>query len=202
MAYIPSIRLSANLENARFGLWIEELHDHKLALVCKMPDSVIRALYRGAESSFYASIVEVEGCAILCLGLKVEDEVEHPFITVMPCLDATDFIHLKQILTTQSATLHCLNELNHPSLSGWCSLESDAAQRTLDKLNSARMSHALASLQLPTSEILRIVNLGLDHFQKMVYGSPHEDQNEQLYMTKEIMLTVDIWEPTSVVPRS
>jgi hypothetical protein len=39
-----------------------------------------------------------------------------------------DAIFLKQILRGGSTTLHCVNELNHPVLSAWCTLD-ESCQR-------------------------------------------------------------------------
>src|SRR5436309_787616 len=136
MGFIPSIRLNENLAIANIGLWPEPLMDGRAALVCKMPETAIKALHLGAKCSFLLAVVRAESLALLCLGLRVNDEPEHPFTALMLNSSPEDAPLVDQILTSGSTTLHCLNELNHPMLSASCSLEPRAATAAAEALRS------------------------------------------------------------------
>jgi len=200
MTYVPSSALAAVLERVRVGLWIDSLQDGRVALVCKMPELAIKALHRGVGCSFLISIVKVEEFSILCLGIRVEDEPENPFTTTIPTCSSRDLAILKEILSSRSTTLHCLNELNHPTLSAWCSLESATAQTSLDGLNSTNpylLTPSTGQPQQPT-EMLRVVELALDRFQKEIYRPAGEAPREFVEATGKIPLSLSLWQPVEV----
>ena len=68
MGYIPSIRLSDAFEVASTGVYVEELQDQRVGLVCKIPDNAIKALHRGAQCSLFMAVVHAESLPILCLS--------------------------------------------------------------------------------------------------------------------------------------
>src|SRR5947208_3505183 len=117
MAYVPSEKLSGVLSSASFGLWLERMLDGKIAIACKIPETVIKGIYRGASATFLIASIKVESVTMLCLGLWVDDERERPFKVAMPNCSEEDSALLIELLETRHATLHCLNELNHPALS-------------------------------------------------------------------------------------
>jgi hypothetical protein len=43
MAFLPSGKLKDALVNTNIGLWMEQLGDGRIALVCKSPEIVIKA---------------------------------------------------------------------------------------------------------------------------------------------------------------
>jgi hypothetical protein len=137
MGFVPSIRLNENLAIANIGVWPEALMDGRASLVCKMPETAIKALYRGAQCSFLLAVIRVEPLALLCLGLRVNDEPQHPFTALMPNSATEDAPLLGHILTSASTALHCLNELNHPMLSAFCSLERTAATAAAEAFRSS-----------------------------------------------------------------
>jgi hypothetical protein len=199
MAFIPSIKLSAALANASTGLWIEQLGGGRIALVCKMPETVIKALYRGASSTLLLAVIQAETLSILCLGLRINDEPDNPFSATMPNPFPDDVALLTQILESKSTTLHCLDELNHPALSAWCSLEPHAAQVAAEGFKSS--NHWLltpsSSTLIKPSDLSRVLELSLDLFQRHIYRSP-DAQPEAVEVTAEIALTLDIWKPTEI----
>jgi hypothetical protein len=199
VAFIPSKALEAVLDKARVGVWIELLHDGRIALVCKIPETIIKALHRGAGCSFLLSVVRAKRLDILCLGLRVQDEPEHPFTATHLSLSPEDLALLKEILACRGTTLHCLNELNHPVLSASCSLESAAAQSTLKWLNSTNPYLLTPTGRIPQpSDMLGIVDLALDRFQKEVYRSESENPSTFIKMTGRIPLALEIWRPQEV----
>jgi len=193
MAYIPSDALEYIIENSKVGLWIDPMHDGAFALVCKMPEGVIKALYLGAECSFLLSVVQVESLSIMCLGLRIQDEPDNPF-TVIGCSPSDHLASVKEILGLRATRLHCLNELNHPVLSAWCSLDAATAQGALDRLRSENLTPVIAG---EPSDVFRISELALRRFQKHIYRSDKEGELPA-EMTAAIPLAMEIWEPGEV----
>lgn len=137
MAYIPSAGLADVLENAAIGVWIEHLHDGRDALVCKVPETVSKAVYRGAPCVFLPMTVPVPSCDVLCLGLKIFDEPDHPLTAVATTMTESYVVALTKMLVSRSMPLHFVNELNPPVLSASCALDAAAAQFALDRLSAA-----------------------------------------------------------------
>lgn len=201
MAYVPSVALADVLERAKAGIWFESLLDGRIGLVCKIPENVIRALYSGAECLFLFSVVEVQGFDILCLGLRIMDEPDHPFTYAVPWLlsrdptsPAQEVEWLKTMLRDRSATLHCLNELNHPVLSASCKLEPARAQEGLEGLESS--SPFVLSGKIEAEDLLRLANAAMKRFQEEIYLP--DDGGAATRKTNRIPLFLELWEPTEV----
>jgi hypothetical protein len=199
MSFTPSIRLADNLEIASIGVWPEAVSEG-VALVCKMPETAIKALHRGAKCSFFLAVVRVESLDILCLGFRVIDEPENPFTAMLPNLVSGDAPLLEQILTAEAITLHCLNELNHPMLSATCSMDRD---RALAAANSLETSHRWfltpeSSRELELDAMSRAVNCALDSFAHYVYRTADDVVGDEIRMAAELPLTVDVWPSTEI----
>ena len=199
MAYIPSSALETIIEKSRLGLWIDKLQNGAIALVCKIPEVVIKALYQGAGCSFLLSVVRVESLNFLCLGLRVQDEPDNPFTVSAINASDSDSASIMEILGSGTMRLHCLNELNHPVLSAHCSIEPSTAKDALDSLRSTNYYLLTQAQPYEPSDFGRIVEHALDCFQKHVYRSTHHDEGESLIeMTAAIPLALDIWKPVRV----
>jgi hypothetical protein len=197
MGFIPSIKLSEALTKTGIGIWIEQLGDGRIALVCKAPETAIKALYRGAACTLLISTIQVEPLTILCLGIRIDDERENPFKASMPNSSLEDAALLTLILSSGSATLHFMNELNHPVLSAWCSLE--AAPATLAAAALRASDHWLLtyppSTPVKIEDLPQILNLALDRFQHHIHRSPDDPINQYVKMTATLPLTLEIWKP-------
>ena len=200
MAYIPSSALATVLDKARVGFWIDSLHDGRTALVCKMPETVIKALYRGAKCSFLIAVVKAEGVSIMCLGLRVQDEPDNPFTATIPSISTRDIALVKEILTTRSTTLHCLNEFNHPVFSAGCLLEPVTSQSALDGLNSTNpyVSPKSEVGSPQPSDVLRVVELVMDRFQVEIYRTADDYPSEFIEATGRIPVALDPWDIVEV----
>lgn len=200
MAFIPSQHLSSVLQRAKAGIWIERLQDDRNAFVCKIPETAIKAIFRGAPCSLRLAIVNAEGYHVLCLGFRVDDEPENPFTTIIASMSSEDLTALKQILDSTSTTLHCLNELNHPALSALCRLEIPEAHIALKYLHAAKpfqlTPSSAASLEM--SDVLRIADAAMVKFQKEVYRSVDGAVDPQISMTSTIQLSLELWRPTEI----
>jgi len=200
MGFIPSIKLSEALSNVGSGLWVEQLCDGRIALACKAPETAIKALYRGAECFFLIAPIQAESLTILCLGLRINDEPGNPLTTSMVNASPEDAALLTQNLASGATTLHCVNELNHPVLSAWCSLEPQSATMAADALRSS--DHWLltpSSIKLVTiSDLSRMFELALDHFQHHIYRSKDDPVSDEVRMTATIPLKLDIWKPIEI----
>ncbi|MFN7998373.1 MAG: hypothetical protein U0Q18_32430 [Bryobacteraceae bacterium] len=193
MAYIPSEKVAEGLALAATGLWVDRLADGRIALVAKVPESVIKALFRGATASLFVGSMMGDWLRILCLGLRVNDEPQNPFTVTMPNCSPQDSALLKEVFSLKSTTLHCMNELNHPVLSAWCDLEVDISRRAAEWLETS--DHWLLTLDfdLDPAEVTRNLELALDHFQHHIY--PPRPPDSEVF---ELPLSLRLW-PTQIV---
>jgi hypothetical protein len=67
VAFVPSETLNAALSSASVGIWLERLADGRTGLVCKIPETVIKAIYSGARTTLLLASVRAESLTILCL---------------------------------------------------------------------------------------------------------------------------------------
>jgi hypothetical protein len=200
MSFIPSIKLSEALTKAGVGVYIEQLADGRLALVCKAPETTIKALQRGAAGTLLISTIQAEPLTVLCLGIRIDDERENPFKALMCNSSPEDTELLMKILTSGTTTLHCMNELNHPALSAWCKLEAEPALLAAEALRAS--DHWLltypASTPLKLEDLPRILNLALDRFQHHIHRSPDDPISGYVKITATIQLKLDIWKPRAI----
>src|ERR1700746_3444256 len=111
--------------------------------------------------------------------------VKSPFKAAMLNCSPEDAALLTQILESGATTLHCLNELNHPVLSAWCSLEPESANLAADALRSS--NHWL--LTPPSSKLVklpdlsRMLGLALDRFQHHIHRFQDDRVSEGVKMT-------------------
>jgi hypothetical protein len=64
MSFVPSIKLSEALTRAGVGVYVEKLGDGRIAIVCKAPETAIKALYRGAACTLLMSAIHAESLTI------------------------------------------------------------------------------------------------------------------------------------------
>jgi hypothetical protein len=200
MAFIPSIKLNEILAKVAAGLWVEKLGDGRTALVCKAPESTIKALHLGAACTFLLSTIQAETLTILCLGLRVDDEPESPFKVLMANCSPEDAALLVQVLESGATTLHCINELNHPVLSASCLLEPKAATLAANALRSSDhwlLTRSSSRLVKPP-DLSRMLETAIDRFQAHIHRSLADLVSEEVKMTAAIPLTLDIWEPIEI----
>lgn len=200
MAFIPSEALACALSRVKVGLWIEPLIDERIALVCKMPEAVIKALYRGAKCSLTVAIVEAESLGVLCLGFRVYDEPEHPLTVVMPKASSQDLDLLSDLVTSRYGAIHCLNELDHPVLSAWVSLEAHGAKSALDVLRSSGifLLSPSSGKSFKLEQLGSILELALRRFQTHIHRSAADSSSEFILMSAVIDLELNIWLPTEI----
>lgn len=172
MAYIPSEKLNAFFPTARVGIWLERMVDGRAALVCKIPETIIKAIYRGARTTFLMASVRAESLTILCLGLWVDDERDRPFKAAMISSSEDDKALLIQVLGAHALTLHCINELHHPALSAWCTLDPGAADVALGGLRASDhwVQTPAFSNTVSLDDLSRILKVALDRFQAHIHN--------------------------------
>ncbi len=199
MGFIPSIRLAGNLEIASIGVWPEALSEG-VALICKMPETAIKALHKGAECSFFLAVVRVESLDLLCLGFRVNDEPEHPFTALFPNADPEDAPLLEQILAADTVTLHCLNELNHPMLTATCTMDRQRAMAAADSLRASERWFLTpeTSGDLKPKAMWRVFNDALDGFSRHVFRTTDDVLRDEIRMAAELPLALDIWPSTEI----
>jgi hypothetical protein len=199
MGYVPSIKLSRNLELAKVGVWFDLVQDNRAVLVCKMPETAIRALAKGAGASLILSTIQAESFKLLCLALKVEDEPESPFAASMPKVDADEIDLLRRALSSGSFALHCVNELNHAVLSISCTLPTRQAQGIADAIGGS--DHFLltpASAQsMGGLDFLRVADLALSQFAKYIYRKSDESAADP-HVAAHLPLSLEVWKAIEI----
>lgn len=201
MGFIPSLSLEPVLQRARAGVWVDPLPEERIALVCKMPDTLIKAVFRGCQCTLVLGVVEADGRQILCPGLMVKDEPEHPFTVAGPPWTVPQYVTLMtRILTTGTASLHLVNELTHPVLSAACTLESNAAMLALKGLASAPLF-----LLSPSSEnipslaaMARLAEEAMNRFQELIYRPAGSQVGTSSQMTAFIDLSLELRKPIEI----
>lgn len=199
MSFIPSIRLAEHLEVASIGIWPEALTSGA-ALVCKMPETAIKAIHSGAPCSLVLAVVRAESLDVLCLGFRVNDEPEKPFIAMFPNVEPADAPLLEQILRAETVTLHCLNELNHPMLAATCAADRDRGSAAADALqHSGRWFLTPESTKGIELEMISwIMNKALDAFARYIFRSSADEVGEEIAMAVELPLQIDVWPSTEI----
>lgn len=119
--------LALHWPTPRSVLWIERLQADRTALVCKVPETAIKAALQGASISLLIGEVQTPSVRLLCLGITIRDESERPLTVQRPTTDPEEIALLADVLSSGSTTLHFVNELDHPVLSGWCQFEHAGA---------------------------------------------------------------------------
>jgi hypothetical protein len=200
MGYIPSIRLSDAFEVASTGIYLEQMQDERVGLVCKIPDNAIKAIHRGAKCSLFVGVVQAESLPLLCFGFRIHDEPEHPFTLFHLDSFPETVPLLNSMLTSATATLHCVNELNHPMLAASCSLASEVARTT--SVSFSQSEHWLltpeTSKRIKMEDLRHIFEVGIEQFSQHVYRSPGAPRGKYVNPYAHIDLTLDIWKPTEI----
>jgi hypothetical protein len=200
VGYIPSIRLSDAFEVASTGVYLEQLQDERVGLVCKIPDNAIKAIHRGAKCSLFVGVVQVESLRLLCFGFRIHDEPEHPFTLFHLDSFPETVPLLNTMLASAKATLHCVNELNHPMLAASCSLTPDVAATAALAFSQSQywLLTPETSRQIEIKDLRRNLEAGIEQFRQHVYTSPEAPSGEHVEPYAHIDLTLDIWKPTEV----
>lgn len=200
MGYIPSIRLANAFDVASTGVYLEELQDQRVGLVCKLPDNAIKALFRGAQCSLFMGVVLSESLPILCFAFRVYDEPEHPLtIFHLDSFPETAPL-LKSLLMSGGTTLHCVNELNHPMLSASCEFPPEVGQSAAVAYSQSPnwLLTPESAKALETEDCHRIFDLAIERFSHHVFHSPNGVRGGQINMAAKIDLTLDVWKPTEI----
>jgi hypothetical protein len=200
MGYIPSIRLSNAFDVASTGIYLEQLQDERVGLVCKIPDNAIKAIHRGAKCSLFVGVVRSKSLPRLCFGFRIHDEPEHPFTLFHLDSFPETVPLLNTMLTSAKATLHCVNELNHPMLAASCSLATENAKAVAVEFSQSH--HWLltpeTSKQIQFDALRRDCECAIERFSDHVFASPDSPSNSYVNPYAYIELALDIWKPTEV----
>ena len=197
MSFIPSIKLSEALTRAGVGVYIEKLGDGRMAIVCKAPETAIKAVYR--EWRVHSSSARYKrNRSRFCVWASTSMTNARIRLRRRCAIHRPeDAALLVQILASASTTLHCMNELNHPVLSAWCKLESAPAASAARR--PARVGPWLltypATKPVKIEDLPRILNLALDRFQHYIHKPPDDPVSEYVKMTATLPLALDIWKP-------
>lgn len=200
MAYVPSEALNADLSSSSVGIWLERLADGRTGLVCKIPETIIKAIYSGARTTLLLASVRAESLTILCLGLLVEDERERPFKASTINSSEDDKSLLARVLESHAVTLHCLNELNHPALSASCAMQpaaADAAAAALRASDHWILTPAFSNT-MSLDDLSRILSLALDRFRTHIHGAVTDAGTADIGFAGRVPMTLDIWRPTEI----
>jgi hypothetical protein len=202
MSFVPSIRLAEHLEIASIGLWPEELMHGRTSLVSKMPETAIKALHLGATCSFVLAVIRADSFDVLCLGLLVDDDPDHPLMIAMPNASPEDASTLDKILRSGHCALHCVNELNYPMLSADCAFDRAEGVVAADALQSAKrwlLPPESSCDYESVAAVARRCEIALDRFSKFRHGAdsiPHVTMAAVIPMTLVAWPSIEIFEVT------
>ena len=86
MVYLPSSRIWNLMKVESAGVWLDRSSSApELWMVSKLPMNIIRAVNAGAAVSLCAWVVEIDGKQIAAFGLRVDDDLQHPFHVYGAC---------------------------------------------------------------------------------------------------------------------
>jgi len=203
MSYIPSNRMDDILARARIGIWVDALYDDEFALVAKIPNTIIKAIYRDVQTKFVIAVVRVDAFALLCLGLVIEDDPAHPFCVLGPAWESLCGEFLKKTLDKGTVPLRFFDELNHPLLESDCVLNAEQCDRVARKIDAE--DHLLfidaTGISDPhnPSWWAQAAKIALDSVQAEVYRSPTlATQDPSIEVFAKIALTVSPRTPAPV----
>jgi hypothetical protein len=201
MSYIPSERIGSALASATVGVWLERIAKGRTALVCKIPETAIKAVLQGATTSLLIGEVQTSLLRLLCLGLVVQDEVDKPLAIQKPTTDRDDIDLLAEVLASGSTTLHFVNELNHPALSAWCQLERTAAATAAGGLATCDpwVLTPDSSHVLPPPTFTSTLTSALDLYQQHIFTSPDDTTSRAVTFSARIPLTLTLWRPPATI---
>jgi hypothetical protein len=165
---IPSVDLLNILHGAQMGVWTELLDDGSIALVVKLPQSIIKKMYRGIDCALITAVIEVERFHILYVGFCLYDDVKHPLIIVQPVATEKAQTEFQDMLRHSPTILHMFDELCHPLLRASCGFDSATATKAFNNIIDTH-PHALGAITSDMNhalEFARAVDTGIDTFQK------------------------------------
>jgi hypothetical protein len=206
MGFIPSNSLEPVLQSVQAGVWVDPLPEGRVALVSKMPDSIIKAIFRGCRCTLVLGVIEVDGKSVLCPGLRVEDEPQHPITIAGPPWTSAEYIPLiMRVLTTGTPALHLVNELAHPVLSAAAVLEPTAAAQALADVTAANLFLLTPSDETLSSiaDLARLIEGAMNRFQARLYRSASSQQSDPgrlvfIDMTLDLQKPIEIFEVTEI----
>ena len=197
MTLNPSEGLNQILQASREGVWIEELIDGSVVMVCKAPTVAITAAYRGATCSFLTSIVSVDQAQILCLGLRIQDEPENPYVVMQP-LAPSHVPRVEKLLESSTpSAIYFFDELGHCVLAASCKLQPLASNVALSGLRSSSVT-PLDEIAPDPDTLVTTLERALDAFQKRIRG-PSDGTPRPVLMSQEIPLALQMWKPIPTI---
>lgn len=201
MSYSPSERIASALAMATVGVWPERIGDGRTALICKIPETAIKAILRGATTSLLMGEVQTPRLRILCLGLAVQDEADKPLAIQKPTTERVEMNLLAEVLSSGSTTLHLVNELNHPVLSAWCQLEHSAAATAARDFAACDpwVLTPESSQVMPPSTFALTLASALDLYQQHIFSSPRDASSAAITFSARIPLTLTLWRTTQTI---
>lgn len=164
---VPSVDLLEILHRAQMGIWTELPADESVALVAKLPQSIIKKIYRGIDSKLITSVIEVEQFRILYLGFCIYDEIENPLVVIQPVATQKAQTEFQAMVRYSPISLHFFDELCHPILSARCEFDSVMATEVFRNIQDM-YPHALSIHSSDIEhdlEFARAVEKGIDVFQ-------------------------------------
>jgi hypothetical protein len=108
---------------------------------------------------------------------------------------------LAEVLASGSTTLHLVNELNHPALSGWCQLEQTAAAEAARGLATCDPWVLTPELSpaMPPSTFASTLTSALDLYQQHIFTRPGDACSGAITFSARIPLTLTLWRPTQTI---
>lgn len=136
MAFLPGSKLLAELNGVTEGIWflLPDGSD-EVAIVAKLPSSVIKAIYREVQCFLIIADVESEKGYVRIVGLRIDDDATNPFFVSQPSLKKEEHNLINRCLSYQSIRIHYFDERSRPMLSATCSFNQIEVQKAIVELN-------------------------------------------------------------------
>jgi hypothetical protein len=165
---IPSTGLLEILHGSEMGVWPELLVDDSIALVVKLPQTIIKRVYRGIECKLVTAVIKVAKYNILYLGFVVYDDAKNPFVIPQAVATEKALTEFQQMFRASTVKLHMFDELCHPLLEASCDFDPTVTFNAFDRIMSTN-PHILESNSSDINNPLdfghAVIN-GIDFFQR------------------------------------
>jgi hypothetical protein len=165
---ILSAGLLEILHESQVGVWPELLIDDSIALVVKLPQTIIKRVYRGIECKLVTAVIKVEKYNILYLGFVVYDDAKNPFVIPQAVATEKALTEFQQMFRASPVKLHMFDELCHPLLEASCDFDPTVTFNAFDRIMSTNpyvLESNSSDINDPLDFWQAVIN-GIDLFQR------------------------------------
>ena len=149
------------------GVWTELLGDNSVALVVKLPQSIIKKVYRGVNCALITAVIKVGKFQILYVGFCVYDDIINPLIIIQPVVTKKSQREFQGMFRSSPIILHMFDELCLPLLRATVKFDSTITSRAFKSISETH-PHTLETTSFDIDYAFsfgRAADNGIDIFQ-------------------------------------